>query len=90
MSITVPTLPDLAPLRGRNYFTDQEYTRAELCGLARARALAEGALPSTAPTPFLAGRSLAMIFEQPSTRTRISFEAGMTELRWPLSVPAPG
>ena len=48
MSITVPTLPDLAPFRGRNYFTDQEYTRAELCGLL-ARALAEGALPSTAP-----------------------------------------
>ena len=31
-------------------------------------------------TPFLRGRTLAMIFEHPSTRTRISFEAGMTEL----------
>jgi ornithine carbamoyltransferase len=35
------------------------------------------------PAPYrsaLAGRTLAMIFEKPSLRTRVSFEAGMTEL----------
>ncbi len=32
------------------------------------------------PHPILAGRTLGLLFEKPSTRTRVSFEAGMNQL----------
>ena len=31
------------------------------------------------PHPLLAGRTLAMIFEKPSLRTRVTFEVGMVQ-----------
>jgi len=53
--------------------TDLERLMADAARLKMERA--EGYTP-----PLLAGRSLAMIFEKPSTRTRVSFEVGMFEL----------
>jgi ornithine carbamoyltransferase len=61
----------------RHFLTGEELSDAELAGLLdRAAELKADPHASRA----LAGRSVALIFEQPSTRTRVSFEIGVTEL----------
>ncbi len=48
--------------------------------LKRGHALREERRAGKANEPVLAGRTLAMLFEKPSLRTRVSFEQGMLEL----------
>ena len=61
----------------RHFLTGEELTSDELAGLLdRAGELKRDRQASRA----LAGRSVALIFEKPSTRTRISFEVGVNEL----------
>jgi ornithine carbamoyltransferase len=61
----------------RHFLTGEELTGDELGRLLeRAAQLKADRLASRA----LEGRSVALIFEKPSTRTRISFEAGVFEL----------
>jgi ornithine carbamoyltransferase len=61
----------------RHFLTGAELSAAELNALLdRAQELKRAPLASRA----LEGRSVALIFEKPSTRTRVSFEAGISEL----------
>jgi ornithine carbamoyltransferase len=61
----------------RHFLTGAELTGGELAALLD-RALALKAAPLSSQA--LAGRSVALIFEKPSTRTRLSFEVGVHEL----------
>ena len=61
----------------RHFLTGDELSGDELAGLLD-RAAALKADPHASQV--LAGRSVALIFQHPSTRTRVSFEVGVTEL----------
>jgi ornithine carbamoyltransferase len=61
----------------RHFLTGAELTAAELQALLD-RALELKAAPLSSGA--LAGRSVALIFQKPSTRTRLSFEVGVHEL----------
>jgi ornithine carbamoyltransferase len=63
-----------------HFLTGEELSGGELGALLdRALALKEGR-GSGEGSDALAGRSIALVFEMPSTRTRISFEVGVAEL----------
>jgi ornithine carbamoyltransferase len=56
---------------------DSATLRQIMEGAKRIKATRAGALDGVGP---LAGKVLALVFEQPSTRTRVSFDVGMREL----------
>jgi ornithine carbamoyltransferase len=71
----------------RHFLTGRELTRDELDALLeRAAELKADPLASRV----LEGRSVALLFERPSTRTRLSFEAGVFELGGHPLVLRPG
>ena len=61
----------------RHFITGTELSAEELRGLIE-RALELKAAPHSSDA--LRGRAVALIFQKPSTRTRVSFEAGIAEL----------
>ena len=64
----------------RHFLSLADYTTEEILGLlARAHELKKG-FPGKGPQFPLKGRSIGMIFEKPSTRTRISFQVGIHQL----------
>jgi ornithine carbamoyltransferase len=71
---------ETAQVPAGNFLTGEELDRDELLALLdRAEELKRGRGDGVGRDS-LAGRSVALIFEKPSTRTRISFEVGVGEL----------
>jgi ornithine carbamoyltransferase len=69
-----------AHLQAGNFLTGEELDRGELLALLeRAEELKRGRDHGEGGDSLL-GRSVALIFEKPSTRTRVSFEVGTAEL----------
>ncbi|HEV8338523.1 MAG TPA: ornithine carbamoyltransferase [bacterium] len=66
-------------LRGRDLISMDDFTAEEVRGVLE-RAAAMKRTGGADPTRPLAGRVLAMIFEKPSLRTRVTFEVGMAHL----------
>lgn len=64
----------------RHFLDTQDFTREELLDLIELIRIIKAAGKQGVTPRLLQGASLAMIFEEPSTRTRISFEVAMTQL----------
>jgi len=73
------TLPAPAPaLSGRSLLTLRRHSPADVRAVLD---LADALKATPAPWPhLLAGRVVALVFERPSTRTRVSFESGVVRL----------
>lgn len=67
-------------LKGRSFVSMKDFSTEEVWQVLKtAEAMKLEHFRGNRP-PLLAGRTLAMIFQKPSLRTRVSFEAGMTRL----------
>ena len=74
------TPPPPSPLSGRDCLTLAEFTREEARLVLDEAVKLKGLQRSRIPFRPLRGRTLAMVFQKPSNRTRVSFEVGMYQL----------
>ncbi len=66
-------------LRGRDFLAERDFTAPELEFLVELAATLKRERHSGKERQRLAGRGIALIFEKPSTRTRIAFEAAIAQ-----------
>jgi ornithine carbamoyltransferase len=67
-------------LRGRSVLSDLDLSRAEVDALVETALWLKSLRERGRPHPYLSGKTLGMLFQHPSTRTRNAFQAGMEQL----------
>jgi ornithine carbamoyltransferase len=67
-------------VRTRHYLSVKDFTAEETMEVLRSAEALKRAQAQGIPHARLAGKTLAMIFQKPSLRTRVSFETAMTQL----------
>lgn len=80
MSATIEATVLPTYMKGRDFLNFLEYSPQELQELLSLAAHLKQLKRNRIPHPLLEGRSVAMYFEKPSNRTRVSFEVGISDL----------
>lgn len=73
-------LPLYDKFKGRDLLTLADYTSEEIHTILNVALQLKEMHKKRIPTPYLQGKTLGMIFQKASTRTRVSFEVGMYQL----------
>jgi ornithine carbamoyltransferase len=76
----VPSFSVSTRLRGRDVVEDTDLTADEILEVLDTAARLKRLQKRGEPHPYLAGKTLGLLFQHPSTRTRVSFEAGVAQL----------
>src|SRR5574337_827529 len=70
----------MRPIMNRHLVTLEDVTQADVKGLFDLAASLKAKQRQGVAHALLQGKTLAMVFEKPSLRTRVTFEVGMTQL----------
>lgn len=80
LDVSNQTIESKTSIKGRDFLTLLDYTPEEVNQLLKTAMQLKTEAKEKSIQPLLNGKSLGMIFENSSTRTRVSFEVGMTQL----------
>lgn len=64
----------------RHFLTIDDFSKNELLEMLKLAIIIKEQYKQGVATPYLAGKTLAMVFEKSSTRTRVSFQVGIYQL----------
>ena len=73
-------VPETFNLKGRDFLSLHDFTPDEIMAMLDLAEELKEKQKRNVPHPYLQGKSLGMIFQKSSTRTRVSFEVAMYQL----------